>query len=225
MMTKDRPELAEAGIAGLKMMFPEQSVPQPIRMLQGAFAQYQANPHHPKLFLGLMRAYESLPSVATFSEEAPPSFDEIFATYKNDQDLQTLATELVSLLERILTEADDLLTAQIARELGIILEELKKRDRRSLYEFQCWIDLGLKCLVMVVESKTGIHGLSLVHEAIKIGFRTKARLFEQYGAAQKQLIEERKLTYVAKAVARLPNISSEEDAQKAIDKSNQSNNP
>jgi len=204
-------------VTGLKLMFSDNQIPQALRVLEGAIAQFRQTKNHPPYFLGMMRAYDSLGSVATFAEEQLPSFDDIFASYKADADLSSLVNELVALLERILSEADDLLTAHIARELKIILEQLKARDRRSLYELQSWVDLSIRALIMVTETYTGTHGIALVYEAAKIAFRVKRRLLDHYVAAQKQLIEAYQLSYVQKAVDRIPEMSSEEEVRKFLD--------
>ena len=212
---KDADEISRQ-VAGLKMMFSDSQLPQPIRVLEGALTQFRNAKHQPQYFLSVMRAYDQLPSVAKFSEIEPRSFDDIFESYKTDGELQSLVTELVALLERILSEADDLLTAHIARELQIILEQLKKRDRRSLYELQSWIDLSMRSLIMVTETYTGTHGLALVYDAAKIAWRIKRGLLERYVDAQKRLIEEYKLTYVQTAVSKIPEISTDEDFQRLL---------
>ena len=209
-------------LEGLKMMFPDGQFPQPIRVLESALGQYRNAKHQPQHLLTLMRAYEQLPSVAKFSELEPRPFDDIFESYKTDGELQGLVTELVGLLERVLSEADDLLSAHIARELQIILEQLKKRDRRSLYELQSWIDLSVRALIVVAETYTGTHGLVLVYEAAKVAWRIKRTLLERYVDAQKRLIEEHKLTYVQMAVDKIPEISTTMDFERLLDAADKS---
>ena len=203
-------------LTGLKMMFADDQVPQPLRNLESALSQFRPHRHHPEYFLQVMRGYDALPTVATFSEAEPPSFDQIFESYKTDGELESLVSELVAVLQRILSEADDLLSAHIARELQVILEQLKNRNRRSLYELQSWVDLGVRALLMVTETYTGTHGLNLVYEAAKIAFRIKRRLLTHYIDAQKRLVDEHKLTYVQKAMVQIPEITSEEQVQKFL---------
>jgi hypothetical protein len=212
---KDADE-ANRQLAGLKMMFSDSQLPPAVRVLENALTQFRNAKHQPQYLLGVMRAYEQLPSVAKFSEVESRSFDDIFESYKTDGELQSLVNELVALLEKILSEADDLLTAHIARELQIILEQLKKRDRRSLYELQSWIDLSVRALIVVAETYTGTHGLVLVYEAAKVAWRIKGVLLERYVDAQKRLIDEHKLTYVQTAVSKIPEISTNEDFERLL---------
>jgi hypothetical protein len=206
----------EQRIAGLTMMFPPKQAPPALRTLEGALHQFHEAKHHPQFFLQLMRSYEALRAVASINENERPSFDEIFGAYKQDEDLQSLANQLVSLLERLLQEADDLLSAQIARELRVILEQLQKRDKRSLYELQTWVELGAKALVVVIETYTGAHGLSLVKEAIQIALRIRLRLIDRYAAAQKQTLQQHGLTYVEKALEKFPELPTEDQVQKYL---------
>ena len=203
-------------ITGLKLMFPKNGTPQPLKELETALGNFHPNRQNSNYFLQVMKGYTELPSVAAFSEEEPPSFDQIFESYKSDETLNSLVDELLALLQKILTEADDVLSAHVARELKIILDQLKKRDRRSLYELQSWIDLSLRALAMVAETYTGTHGLALIYEAAKISYRIKKNLLGHYGTAQNRLIEEYNLTYVKKAIDQIPEISSEQEAEKYL---------
>jgi hypothetical protein len=213
---KDAADEVSHKLAGLKMMFADNQILQPLRKFEGAFSQYRDNDHQPAFLRSVIDSYNELPSIANFSEAEPPSFDSIFESYKNDQELNKLVDELVALLQKILSEADDVLSAQIARELRIILDQLKKRERKSLYEVQSWIDLGVRTLIMVGETYAGTHGVTLIYEAVKIAYRIRRSLHDKYGEAEKRLIEEYKLTYVKKAIEHIPEIRSEEEGLKLL---------
>ncbi len=203
-------------LSGLKMMFAEDHVPLPLRQLESALLRFSQDKNHPDSFLKLMQGYDALPAVHSFCEAEPPSFDQIFETYKADGDLESMVSELVAVLQRILSEADDHLTAHIARELQVIVDQLKNRNRRSLYELQSWVDLGVKALLMVAETYSGTHGLNLAYEGAKIALRIKRRLMTHYIDAQKRLVEEHRLTFVQKAMDQFPEITSEAQVQKFL---------
>lgn len=203
-------------LKGLILMFGANQVPPTLKNLESQLDSFKNNKTHTGLFRNLIELYHSVPDAAAFSDSEPPSFDQIFESYKKDGELQKLVDELVSLLKQILAEADDTLSAQISRELKAILEQLQKRDKFSLYELQSWIDLAVKGLLVVTETYTHMHGLALVYEAIKVSVRVKKKLHDGYSEAQNKLIKEHSLTYMERAAEKYPEIPNEEKLKKLL---------
>lgn len=151
-----------------------------------------------------------------FDDVELPSFDSIFQSYKDDNELNTLVDELIKTLERILAEADDTLTAQISRELEAILKQIKRNRRNSLYELLPWVDLGMKGLLFIVEKKTGIEGMELFYDAIKLSLQIKTRAWEHHRKSQQQLIREHNLKFIEKAAESFPENAADDEAQKLL---------
>src|SRR5437763_2307064 len=140
------PQIRE-GVAGLKSMFGPKQIPHELRQFDNNLNGFLQNKNRADVFLNLMKAYQALPVISAFDDADLPSFDVIFESYRADQALNALVDELVGLIEKILAEGDATLTARVARELGAILQQLKRRQKYSLYELQNWVDLGARTLI------------------------------------------------------------------------------
>jgi hypothetical protein len=209
------PQIQER-IAGLKSMFGPKQTPHELRVFENNLNGFLQGKNRTDLFLNLMKAYQTLPAISDFDDAELVSFDAIFESYKADEALNALVDELVGLIEKILAEGDATLSAQIARELGNILQQLKRRQKYSLYELQNWIDLGARALLCYLEAQSGAHGLQIAYEAVKLSFKIKGKLMDQYAEAQKRLTEQGNLAYVAKAMNRVPELRTYEEAQKFL---------
>ncbi len=164
-----------------------------------------------------LKAYGALDSEAIFSESAKlPSFDDIFNSFKNDGELNKLIDEFVRLLNQIIDENDEILTSQIARELRTILEQLSNRDKKSILEVRSWMDLGVKALLLCVETHTGMHGLGLAWEGIKTGSKVAEKISEQYKDSQTQLLNHYRLNFIRRAVEQHPQLPDGETIDEAL---------
>lgn len=201
-------------LAATTIMYSPKNIPALLNELGSLMSEFRANKEQPHTFLRLMSLYERLPTVVSFDEVEPPSFDSIFQSYKNDKDLNGLVDELVKTLEKVLAEADDSLSAQIVRELEAILKQIKKNRRTSLYELLPWVDWGMRGLLLIAEMHTGFKGMELVYDAIKLSRKVKYRLIEGYGESKNRLLKDHKLIFIQKAAARI----SEEIANERGDK-------
>ena len=218
-LTNKQEEVAreiDAEIAGLKTCFSKNQLPGPIGQLEGALRQLREQKNNPGLFEAAMNAYQVLPSIASFSDAAPPSFDEIFDAYKADGELQALVDELVGLLQRVLDEGEDELTVHMAREIQGILGQLRKWNLHSLYELTTWLDFTARAAILIIQAKTGLQGGDLIYDVLKTATRVRKKVKDSYENSRKQLMAEHKLTLVAKSVERMPELPSEEEVQKLI---------
>jgi hypothetical protein len=198
----------------LRMMFADQSVPPTLTRLSEALEGVRTRSSDPQAVLNLFRFHDELISVGSFGVDDRP-FDRIFESYKSDKTLNTLIDELVELLQRVLSEGNEVLTAQIARELETILAQIKKRNQMSLVEMLVWVEFCLPALLMIFAAHQNVPELLIVAQAVKKAFKLKERLMELYKDAKEQLIAERKLTYVQKAISH-PEITSDENARKLL---------
>jgi hypothetical protein len=206
-------------LAGTKIMFSEKRLPAALRELEANLNVFSANAANQNSFLELIHYYQTLPSIVAFDDVEPPSFDSIFQSYKDDNELNTLVDELIKTLEKILAEADETLSAQISRELEAILKQIKKNRRKSLYELLPWIDFGMKGLLVVAEMHTGIKGLDWVYEGIKLSLQINRRAMDLHKESGGRLLKEHNLKFIEKAAERFPENTADDAAQKLLNPS------
>jgi hypothetical protein len=201
---------------GTKLMFSSDRIPGPLNELQSSLNTFTSNQNHQNSFRALFHLSETLPSVVAFDEVEPPSFDSIFQSYRDDDELNKLVDELIATFKKILAEADDTLSAQICRELEAILKQLQRNRRKSLYDLLPWVDFGMRGLLVITEMQTGIKGIDWVYEGIKLSCKIKHRAIELHKEAEDRLLKEYTLTYIEKAVERFPEPAADEAAQKLL---------
>jgi len=202
---------------GLDLMFARGKVPQTLHRLRDRLQYFQQFSGDEQAFLRLFESYGDLVSVTIFEDEqeAFTSFDEIFESYKNDETLNSLVDELVGLLQRVISEGNEVLTAQVVRELESILRQVKNRKRMSFYELLVWIELCLPALVMIVATHENLPQLIVLDQAILKTLAVKQRLLDLYKEAKSKLITQHELAFTKKALNQ-PEVTSEEQAIKLL---------
>lgn len=207
----------------LSNMFATNSVPRQVTDCRQNFLKLKKELRSPERMIAYIRSNDSLPEIALPTDEKP-SFDSIFESYANDDELNKLVDELINLLSQILEIADEELSAQITRDLTEILGGLKKRRKASLNELYNWLDLGVKVSIKIFETHTGFTGIDLAYEAAKIGSKSIGKLMNCHDEAQKKFLSDRKLKFAKKVVEDIPTTLTECDVVARIEQSKKSSN-
>lgn len=178
-------------------MFGTNLVPKPLREITQKLQHWRLN-----LTDGgcIRRIAELLGPISSINgeEEDADSFVAIFEKHREDKTLQDCLDELIKALEKLLTEGDETLNAQAARELQRVLDQLKKRKGKSLPDLQPWVDYALTSIATLADFYHGTPVATLIFGALIAAKNSQVRLDHLFRDSAREYFESLKLTRQAK---------------------------
>jgi hypothetical protein len=190
-------------------------IPPTLTEFHHALEAWKQNRGNAGQFAQLMRVYEKLKDVPDYDEAVTP-FHVLLEEFRNDAELEKALTDLVVKLRELLEVADIDLSAQIARELRRLLEELENRGKKTLTDLIAWIDLGMKGLADLLGKKGGFEHGSLVYECLKLALASKIRIMAVYEKAESEFRLRLGFSFLNKAARHVPDIRNEEDLKRYL---------
>jgi hypothetical protein len=179
-------------------MFGANLVPKPLREITQKLQHWRSNLTDGGCTRRIAELLGPISSINGEEEEDADSFVAIFEKHREDKTLQDCLDELIKALEKLLTEGDETLNAQAARELQRVLEELKKRKGKSLPDLQPWVDYALTSIATLADFYHGTPVATLIFGALIAAKNSQVRLDHLFRDSTREYFESLKLTRQAK---------------------------
>jgi len=170
-------------------LFGPNLIPDPLSHLTQELNAWQKNLHEPTHIKRIIGLYDPIGKINGNEEEETASFTSILEKHREDNTLQEFLAELISALEELLAEGDDILTNQAANELQRILNEIRKRQKMSLADLLPWVEFAMTSAGAVIDTWSGNPIATIAINAILSAKKTQTRIRELFKIAHTEFID------------------------------------
>lgn len=177
-------EMSEA----LHEFFAKNLIPESLKDFTRTLQSWRSALHSAEQTRKIAGLYRSIGKLGRESADES-SFTTILNKHLEDADLQGYLEALIVAIERLLIEGDESLTKQMADELQVILDEIRRRRSQSLPDLEPWVEWALISLGSIFDSITDLPIGAIAASGVLAAKKSNVRIRELFKVAHREHLE------------------------------------
>lgn len=203
-------------LSGLRGLFSPNTLPSEITQFSSLWNLHKADRFDGARLQQLILSQSKISSMK-IEEEDIISFENIFLKYKSEEKLNELLDLLVSVIEKIILEGDDVLNAKSSKLLTKLMHTLKHHSNMSMTDLAFWLETAYRLLSNTAALFSGNPIIQSLKHAAEICCELYSMLNTAYTNSSKQLLESEGYLDIIKDIDQIRSVPQISECSQAFD--------